>query len=38
MNWESQMDTTMSDFPDVEFIVVGKDITISQLCEELMIV
>ena len=38
VNWENQMITTMKNFPDIEFVIVGKDINEAQLCEELKII
>lgn len=38
VNWENQMTTTMKEFSDIEFVIVGKDIHEAQLCEELKII
>ena len=38
VNWENQMTTTMKEFSDIEFVIVGKDINEAQLCEELKII
>ena len=38
VNWENQMNTTMKEFSDIEFVIVGKDIHEAQLCEELKII
>ncbi len=37
VNWENQLETVIKEFPNIEFVVVGKHITNEELCKELKI-